>query len=189
MASILDAYLYASNPHISVPMKAMVYLALLALMSTAGCSSQKHLEKSPPFKVSDPSVQVIAAGREPGGISTELRFRFSAEDPGQVQLDSLYFRGRTLIPVLTETETGMVVWAKYPSANLAKPDLTMHADSAQEAGNQPPAPLPVERAMPFKLERNQAVLSYRLGTDAPTRYYRIDNIVEKSARALPGRPH
>lgn len=175
--------------HIPFPMRAMVYLALLALLSTAGCSSQRHFEKTTPFKVSDPTVQVIAAGREPGGISTELRFRFSAEDPGAVQLDSLYFRGRVLTPVLTETETGVVVSAKYPTVNLVKPDLTMHADSLQEVGNQPPAPLPAEGALPFKLERNQAVLSYRLGTDTSTRYYRIDNIVEKSARAMPERPH
>ncbi len=170
-------------------MRSLVYAILLMLSSTAGCSSQKHFDKSPPFKVSSPTVQVIAAGRESGGATTELSFRFTAEDPGAIKLDSLYFRGRVLTPILTETETGVLVSARYAALHLNKPDITMHADSLREVGNQPPAPLPGQQAIPFELERNQAVLSYRIGTDAPIRYFRIDDIADKPVRAMPERPH
>lgn len=170
-------------------MKVMVYAALLGLACTTGCSSQKKFDTSPPFRVSDPTVQATAAGREAGGATSELSFRFTAEDPGAVTLDSLYFRGRVLIPVLTEAETGVVVSASYALIGLEKPDLVMHADSLREVGNQPPAPMPGQKAFPFELERNQAVLSFRLGTDPATRYFRIENIADKPVRAMPGRPH
>jgi len=170
----------------------MRYLAFAALLSGfgfAGCASQKQYEENPPFVISDPTVQMMAAGREEGGVLTELSFRWTAEDPGEVEPDSLYFRGRTLIPVLTDTETGVVLSARYPSGTLEKPDLIMHADSLREAGNQPPAPLPDPHPFPFDLKRDEAVLSYRLKGDTARRYYRITGIVEKPIRVLPGRPH
>lgn len=173
----------------ALSMKALVYAALLGLACTAGCSSQKKFDASPPFKVSDPTVQATAAGREAGGASAEISFRFTAADPGAVALDSLYFRGRVLTPVLTETETGVVVSASYALVSLEKPDLVMHADSLREVANQPPAPLPGQKAFPFELERNQAVLSFRLGSDPSPRYFRIEQIADKPVRALPGRPH
>lgn len=189
MASILDCYLYQSNLTMAFYMKALFYASLMALAGTAGCSSQKHFEAAPPFKVSNPTVQVIAAGRESGGATSELSFHFTAEDPEMVQLDSLYFRGRVLTPELTQTQTGMLVTARYPLVALEKSDLIMHADSTKEVGNQPPAPLPVQNAFPFELEANQAVLSYRVGSDAALRYFHIENVADKPVRAMPGRPH
>lgn len=189
MASILDWYLYTGNPHITYPMKSLVYAAMLAAFGTAGCSSQKQFESNPPFAVTHPTAQVIASGRESGGTATEISFRWTVDDPREVELDSLYFRGRALKPVLTDTETGVVVSARYPTPRLERPDLIMDADSLREVGNQPPAPLPGQKTFPFDLKRDQAVLSYRLGPDPARRYFRITGIVEKPARALPGRPH
>lgn len=171
------------------PMKSMAYAALLTAFGFAGCASQKQFEQNPPFVVSDPTVQTNASGREEGGVFTELSFRFTAEDPQGIELDSLYFRGRILKPVLTDTETGVVLSARYAAVSLTKPDLTMHADSLREVGNQPPVPLPDGRPFPFELKRDEAVLSYRLKAESGSRYYRITGIVEKPARALPGRPH
>lgn len=170
-------------------MRSLAYAALLTAFGLAGCASQKQFEQNPPFVVSDPTVHMVAAGREEGGVFTELSFRFTAEDPQGIEPDSLYFRGRVLKPVLTETETGVVISARYAAAPLMKPDFTMHADSLREVGNQPPAPLPDTRPFPFELKRDEAVLSYRLKAAPGLRYYRISGIVEKPARALPGRPH
>ena len=170
-------------------MRSMAFAALLAACGLTGCASQKQFEKNPPFVVSDPTVQTIAAGREEGGVFTELSFRWTAGDPQGIEPDSLYFRGRVLKPVLADTETGVVLTARYPTVTLEKPDLIMHADSLREVGNQPPAPLPEGHAFPFDLKRDEAVLSYRLKAEPGLRYYRITGIVEKPVRALPGRPH
>ena len=64
------------------PMKhRMRYLAFAALLSGfgfAGCASQKQYEENPPFVISDPTVQMMAAGREEGGVLTELSFLWTA---------------------------------------------------------------------------------------------------------------
>ena len=171
-------------------MRSLTYAALLTAFGLAGCASQKQFEENPPFVVSDPKVQMIAAGREEGGgVMTEISFRWTAAEPSGIERDSLYFRGRVLKPVLTDTETGVVLSARYPSVSLEKPDLTMHADSLREVGNQPPAPLPEGRPLPFELKRDEAVLSYRIKAEPGIRFYRITGIVEKPGRALPARPH
>lgn len=170
-------------------MRTKAFAALLATLGAAGCASQKQFEENPPFVVSDPTVQIVAAGKEEGGVLTELSFRFTAADPQKIEPDSLYFRGRVLKPSLTDTETGVVMSARYAEVGLIKPDLTMHADSLREVGNQPPAPLPDTRPFPFELKRDEAVLSYRLKAEPGRRYYRISGIVEKPARIMPSRPH
>ena len=170
-------------------MRSLAYAALLATLGVGGCASQKQFEENPPFAVTDPTVQRVAAGREEGGVLTELSFRFTAEDPQKIEPDTIYFRGRAMKPVLNDTETGVVMSARFAEVGLIKPDLTMHADSLLEVGNQPPAPLPDTRPFPFELKRDEAVLSYRLKAEPGKRYYRISGIVEKPARILPGRPH
>ena len=171
-------------------MRPLTYAALLTVFGFAGCASQKQFEENPPFVVSDPMVQIIAAGREEsGGVMTEISFRWTAETPLEIEPDSLYFRGRVLRPVLTDTETGVVLSARYPSVGLERPDLTMHADSLREVGNQPPAPLPDGHRFPFELKRDEAVLSYRMKAEPGRRFYRITGIVEKPGRAMPARPH
>ena len=169
-------------------MRSFVYSALLAASAAAGCSSQKTFEKNPPFSVTDPTVRVVAAGQESGGTTTELSCRWTAADPGAIELDSLFFRGRVLKPELADSETGKVLKASYRNQPLQRPDLVMHKDSLREVGNQPPGPLPDQASFPFKLERDQAVLSYRLKGEANKRFYRITGIVEKPARTFPGRP-
>jgi hypothetical protein len=171
-------------------MKSFTYAALLTAFGFAGCASQKQFEENPPFVVSDPTVQMMAAGREEsGGVMTEVSFRWTPAERMGIEIDSLYFRGRVLKPILTDTETGMVLSARYPSVSLEKPDLTMHADSLREVGNQPPAPLPGRHPFPFELKRDEAVLSYRIKAEPGRWFYRITGIVEKPGRALPARPH
>lgn len=170
-------------------MRSLAYAALLALLGMAGCASRKQFEQNPPFVVSDPTVRLIAAGREEGGVLTELSFRWTAVEPQGIEPESIYFRGRVLKPMPTDTETGVVISARYPPGSLEKPDLIMHADSLREVGNQPPAPLPERHPFPFELQRDEAVLSYRLKGEGASRYYRITGIEEKQSRILPVRPN
>lgn len=161
---------------------------ILVVLGAMGCASQRNFEENPPFMVSDPAVQTWVGGREESGSGTEIRMRWTPEDPSAIRPDTLYFRGRALLPEVRDTETGMMLVASYVRTAPANPDRIMHADSTREVGNQPPMPLPAQGAIPFELERNEAVLGYTRLSDGRRFYYRIKDIKEKPAKALPGRP-
>ncbi|MDG1571442.1 hypothetical protein OZ410_03885 [Robiginitalea sp. M366] len=160
----------------------------LLVLGALGCASQKGFEADPPFRISDPVVRDWTGGREASGSGTVLSMRWVPEDPEAMVLETLYFRGRALDPRIEDTDTGMRLTASYTRTPLQVPDRVMHADSTREVGNQPPMPLPETQAMPFELERDQAVLAYTRKADGRTYYFRIDGIVEKPGRILPTRP-
>lgn len=162
-------------------------LALMVL-GAMGCASQRQLTETPPFRISEPSVQDWLGGREASGSGTELRMRWAPEDPEAFRPDTLYFRGRALVPEIRDSETGMWLVASYSRISPEKPDRVMHADAGREVGNQPPLPLEDQAPIPFKLERDQAVLAYVRKADGKQFYYRITGIKEKPVKAMQGRP-
>ncbi|MEJ2583934.1 MAG: hypothetical protein P8Z38_02465 [Robiginitalea sp.] len=161
------------------------FLFVLGLMS---CSSQKTFENSPPFSVERPTVQYWEGGRAQSGFGMEFRARWNPEDPSSIQIDSLFFRGKVYKLEVTESETGFILQASRAHIPLEKPDITMHADSTKEIGNQPPGPLPSLRQFPFELKPDEAVISYILKADRRKYYTKITGVVEKASRIYPGRP-
>ncbi len=164
---------------------AAVFFFTIGLMS---CSSQKSLEKDPPFTVERPTVQYWTGGREESGHGMEFQARFNPVDPAAMGVDSLYFRGHILGLEVSETETGFLLKASYAQSGWEKPDMIMDADSIRQVGNQPPMPLP-PMPFPFELEPDEAVISYHLKADPGKKYYtKIGGVVELAPRIFPGRP-
>ena len=161
------------------------FLFTLGLMS---CSSQKSFENQPPFSVERPTVQYWEGGREESGHGMEFRARWNPKDPSAVEVDSLFFRGRSYKLEVTDSETGFVLLASRTQTPFEKPDIIMHADSTKEIGNQPPKPLAPRASFPFELLPDEAVISYILVADGRRYYTRITGIIEKPSRSFPGRP-
>lgn len=114
--------------------------------------------------------------------------RWTPNDPDNIRLDTLYFRGRALKPEIEDTETGMRLTASYTKMVWKKEDMVMSADSLQEVGNQPPLPYEKPGSSPFDLKRDEAVLTYTLEEDGERYYYKIVGIKELMPRNYPGRP-
>jgi hypothetical protein len=161
-----------------------LFISSLGFMS---CSSQKPLEQQPPFTVDRPTVQYWSGGREESGSGMEFQARWNPKDPGEIRLDSLFFRGHILKLAVQETETGFLMTASRSSSGIVKPDYIMHADSTHEVGNQPPQPLSDVKSFPFDLNPDAAVISYFLKGEKTKFYTKISGIREKQPKNYPGR--
>lgn len=168
-------------------MRAYVICTLLATTGIMSCSSQKSLESNPPFTVIQPVVEYWSGGREESGYGMRFEARWNPADPSAVAVDSLFFRGRMLKLQVTDTETGFLLTGNHTQPRPDKADYIMHGDSLKEVGNQPPLPLPSDRAFPFDLKEDEAVISYRIKGDGRKYYTRISGVREKRSRINPGK--
>ena len=160
-------------------------LFILGLMS---CSSQKKLTTSPPFTVERPTVEYWVGGREESGSGMRFQARWNPVDPASIEVDSLFFRGKSYKLQVADTETGFLLTASRGTGRLEKPDIIMHADSTREVGNQPPKLPSPPGEFPFDLKPDEAVISYIERGEGKTYYTKITGVVEKSSRIYPGRP-
>lgn len=168
-------------------MKKPLFAATIAVLGLASCASQRSLVSDPPFQISEARVQDWVGGREESGMGTRLTMRWTPQEPASYTADTLYFRGRALVPVVVDTETGMRLQAEYQRLQ-GKGDMIMSSDSLQEVGNQPPLPLEQLDPIPFELERDEAVLRYTRRSDGKPFYYKFGGIKEIPARTYPSRP-
>ena len=165
------------------------FLAICALaIGLMSCASQHVFQSDPPFRISEARVQNWTAGREAGGAGTRLTMRWNPYEPGAYSPDTLYFRGKVLVPEVEDTETGMLLVASYERMKWEKKDRIMSADSLQEVGNQPPMPLETPASIPFELKGDEAVLVYSRKADGERFYYKIRGIKELPPRTYPSRP-
>ena len=169
-------------------MKKQVMVAWAAIIGLMSCASQNTFQTDPPFSISEAKAQNWAAGREEGGAGTKLSMRWNPYEPGAYTADTLYFRGRALVPEVEDTETGMKLVASYRHLQRKDTDMVMSADSIQEVGNQPPMPLEGMDTIPFELKGDEAVLVYSRVSDGQRFYYKIEGIKQMPARTYPSRP-
>jgi len=173
-------------------MKKIIVLGAGILLGLFGCSSQKKITDQSFFVFSNPSYQPFAAGREEGGTGFVLSLPLETIEGNEddIVFIDLYFRGHVLTTHVDENENGKIVTGEYRSkATEKKPDMIMHADPKQEAGNQPPAPLNLNKKdFPFELNADEAVISYRIFNEKKTYFYKITVIKEKPPLVYPSQP-
>jgi len=173
-------------------MKKIIVLGAVILLGLFGCSSQKKIADQSLFVFSNPSCQSFAEGREEGGSGFVLSLPLETIEgnPNDIIFTALYFRGHVLTTQVVENEKGKVITGEYRSnATEKKPDMIMHADPKEEVGNQPPAPLDLNKKdFPFELKADEAVISYRIFNEKKTYFYKISGIKEKPPLVYPSRP-
>jgi hypothetical protein len=159
-------------------LKQVFGLLLLTVLMTSfsQCSSAQKLQTKAPIAFGDVYCKKWVSGvaQGPSGLDIYIPVKGNA-----VQLDSVYFRGKGAKLEINESNNLLYI-GKFASTSKEKTDLIMSSNSKQEYGNKPPT-LPVE--IPFELAPNECVVSYKV--NGKTKYYKLENVVEKRDMDVP----
>ncbi len=170
-------------------MKSASILIILTVFGFYGCSSQKNLTTSPPFKVNNPICQQYAGGREESGTGFVLQLPVSVEGDAEIVFLEVFFRGHELeAEKKGEGEDLMIVCNYKDTGKHEKPDIIMHSDPKKEVGNQLPGSISEKNTdFPFDLKKDEAVLSYKITSEgdheSEVMYFKISGIKDKPIRA------
>ena len=153
---------------------ALFISAIILLSITTGCGTCKMekesfvLTQNTPFTVKNSYCQKWVAGIKEGGSGLNIYAIINDISEG-VTLKKFYFRGKS-VDVKTSKDPIF-------KGNYINKSVIMGNNSIIEATNTPP------KISPFKLENNEAVLSYDYNNKVY--YHKILNIEEKQIIAYP----
>ena len=156
---------------------ALFISAIILLSITTGCGTCKMekesfvLTQNTPFTVKNSYCQKWVAGIKEGGSGLNIYAIINDISEG-VTLKEFYFRGKS-VDVKTSKDP---IFKGYYKNDINK-GVIMDNNSIIEAANTPP------KISPFKLENNEAILSYDYNNKVY--YHKILNIEEKQTIAYP----
>ena len=156
---------------------ALLISAILTICITTSCGTCKTekesfaLTQNTPFTVKNTYFQKWVAGIKKGGSGLNIYATIDEISEGVI-MKEFYFRGNS-IEVKSSKDP---VFVGYYKNNINK-DVIMDSNSTNEAANTPP------KISPFKLENNEAVLSYEYNNIMY--YHKISDIEEKQIIAYP----
>ena len=154
---------------------ALIILLSFIMTGFSQCSSTKKLQSKAPTEITEIYYQRWASGVRDGGAGVDL---FISTTSKNVQLDSVYFRGR-ISSLELQTETANLYKARFVITK-EKFDIIMSNDSLAEYGNK----LPDEnKPFPFDLKDQECVISYKDGKK--TKYFKIEGIKEGEVKHFP----
>ena len=156
-------------------------IALLTIMTSfSQCSSSQKLQEKAPATFGDVYFQRWNAGIQGGGSGINL---FIPVTDNNVVLDSVYFRGKSAKLETKTTDTSLYIGRFKTEFNQPK-DIVMSSNPLDEYNN----PLPIQKEkIPFILKGSECVVSYKDGQT--TKYFKIENIIEKEAINYPSAPN
>lgn len=146
------------------------------------CSTAQKLQQEPPFHIENVYSQKWVAGIEGGGSGINLFIPISKEISQNIELDSVYFRGKGVKLELIKGEKPMYI-GRFETDFNQKKDIIMSSDPNEEYGNEV---LPMNNKIPFKLEDTECVVSFKDQGDI--KYFKIENITEKPNQNYPSAP-
>lgn len=154
---------------------------MLSLFSS--CTSAQKLQTESPINNAEVYFQKWVAGVKDGGSGIDLFIPLLNKLPKNVELDSVYFRGKSARLEKVEAENILYV-GRFKTSFNQKPDIVMSSDPNEEYGNQLPI---LEKKSPFELKDSECVVSYKDGNG--TKYFKIENIIEKQPQYFPSAPN
>ena len=164
-------------------MKSIVNIVLISIVLTGftNCSSAQKLEKQVSFNIGEVYYQHWVAGIKGGGSGVNIFIPI--DDLGNnIQLDSVYFRGKAA-KLEFKPHSPTLFIGRFMSLFNQKKDIIMSDKPEEEYGNQLPEQT---KKSPFELDANECVISYI--QDGKSRYFKIENIIEKKAEFYPSAP-
>ncbi len=169
------------NAIVMKPFKSMSIIITLMSFFTSCSSAQKLKDKAP---VSHDQVysQEWVSGLKEVGSGINLFIPFAKEMPEHIQLDSVYFRGKSVQLEKIAGENTLYV-GRFTTEFNQKQDIVMSNDPNEEYGNQAPI---LKKKFPFDLKDSECVVSYQDGSK--THYFKIENIIEKQPQYYPSAP-
>ncbi|TYA74095.1 hypothetical protein [Seonamhaeicola marinus] len=148
-------------------------LMLLVMMSFSQCGSvKKGLESEAPVDIKEAYYKEWSNPARGMGSGLNL-FLVLNSKTNAIVLDSVYFRGKQAKLTLKD---GNTFFGKFKTdKNTMQKDIVMSSDSTQEYNNT----MPKITRIPFELERNECVVSYKDGNK--TKYFKISNISKRAS--------
>ncbi len=162
-------------------MKQISIYVLIAIFFI-NCSTAQKLQSTAPVSLGDVYSQKWVAGVKGGGSGINLFIPISKKIPQNIQLDSVYFRGKAAKLEAIEGKTILYV-ARFENTFNQKNDIVMSNDTKEEYGNESPS---LQVNIPFDLKDSEAVVSYKEANK--TKYFKIGNITDKLPEHYPSAP-
>ncbi len=156
-----------------------VLLLAFILFGFSQCSSTKKMQTEAPTAIGKVYFQKWVAGIKGGGSG--LNIYIPVGDPS-IKMDSVYFRGKST-KLTPKYEEENIFVGKFISTHNQEVDLVMNSDPKAEYGNKK---IIEEVKLPFELKDSDCVISYKEGNK--TKYFKIENVVEKALIAYPSAP-
>lgn len=159
-----------------------VFIFILLIFIFTNCSSAQKLQKTAPTSLGEAYCQSWVAGVKGGGSGINLFIPVLNDLPQNIQLDSVYFRGKAAKLELAASNPFLYV-GRFSQKFNQKQDIIMSNDPNEEYGNQFPIQ---EEKTPFDLKETECVVSYKESN--VTKYFKIENITEKKPEHYPRAP-
>ncbi|XLS29329.1 hypothetical protein ACJD0Z_00575 [Flavobacteriaceae bacterium M23B6Z8] len=165
-------------------MKTFIQLLLISFIMAvfSNCAGSQKLQQEVPFTMGTVYSQKWVAGVEGGGSGVNVGVPVD-NLPEEIQLDSIFFRGKRAPLIQETTEKGNLYMARFKTELNQKKDIISHEDPRMEVGNEPPS---IEEKIPFELNENEAVISYT--HKGKKKYYKISNVKPKPSVPYPSAP-
>ncbi|MCF6295171.1 MAG: hypothetical protein L3J25_05730 [Flavobacteriaceae bacterium] len=156
-----------------------ITLLFVVVVSFSQCSSTQKLQEKAPIMMGKVYCQSWIAGVEGGGSGLNI---FILVTDNSIVLDSVYFRGKAAKLELKQQDSMFYVGRFISGLNIKK-DIIMSNEPYAEYGNEMPK---TSIKIPFELKDDECVISYKEGKT--TKYFKVDNIVEKDLIPYPNAP-
>ncbi len=163
-----------------VKQTSLLLLLCLIAISISHCRSAQKLQSKVPLEIGIVYYQTWIAGVKGGGSGVNLYIPIIS-NTNRVELDSVYFHGKVS---KLEAYSDSLFIGRFKTNINQKKDMILSSDPLEEYGNQVPK---LEKEIPFKLNENQCVISYKEGSKI--KYFKIENIKKKELLAYPSVPH
>jgi hypothetical protein len=153
---------------------------LILMASFSQCSTAQKLQKEAPTQFGDVYCQKWTAGIQGGGSGINLFIPIADKS---IQLDSAYFRGKSVKLEVKETKEGVIYIGRFKTEFNEPKEIIISSDPKQEYANK----LPVKQEeIPFELKDDECVVSY-IQEDKPM-YYKISNVRQQEPLNYPMAP-
>jgi hypothetical protein len=157
-------------------MKIMKILSILTLLfGFSQCGSNTFVKNST-FKV-EKAFYNNWIGGQLGVRGTKVEMHL--KDASEINFDALYFQGKVTKVEVSMKDGFTQVIGHFSTAKTQKRDVILDFDATKELENK----VPNLDKFPFKLEENEAVVSYKKGLK--TLYFKIESISKVQSMPFP----
>jgi hypothetical protein len=153
---------------------------VILMASFSQCSTAQKLQRTAPTQFGNVYCQTWVAGVKGGGSGLNV---FIPVMDMSIQLDSVYFRGKSVKLEVKKTNEGLLYIGRFKTQLNQPKDIIISRDANEEYKNQLPI---IEEKIPFELNDDECVVTYKQGDK--TQYYKITNIEQKRAMHYPSAP-
>lgn len=159
-------------------MKKMKILSILVIIyGFSQCGSLK-LEENPPFKITS-ATYTSWVGGVPGVSGKNVKITYTSNK--NIEFDSIYFSKRKAKLEINTTKNQKMIVGHFNTSSQ-KRDVILDIDPRKELKNE----IPEIKNFPFKLNENEAVISYKIKDK--TKYFKIKSLKKGERIFFPSAP-